>query len=159
MWELLATNGEQAVRWGLAALGMVLARLVWVRISNDWARHALGRAYDEVTAAVLEVWQTYVSEIKRAKVDGLLTDAEKREARRRAVAVAKDNLGTKGLKRLANALGVSRFFGEADAKVERWLESKTEAVVAGLKATGVMKNGVAPGTYAQPAKPLTRNPS
>lgn len=159
MWEFLATNGEKAVAWGLAALGMVLARLVWVRISSDWARQAVARAYDEVTGAVLEVWQTYVSELKRAKVDGLLTDAEKREARRRAVAVAKENIGAKGLKRLANALGVSRFFGEADAKVDRWIESKTEAVVAGLKATGVMKNGVAAGTHAQPAKALTRNPS
>ena len=159
MLEFIATNGEKVVPWVLGLVGIALARLVWGQITHTWTRQTLQRAYDEIVDAVLEVWQTYTSEIKRARVDGLLTDAEKREARRRAVELAKQNIGPKGIKRLANVLGVSRFFGEAPEKVERWFDSKTEAVYAGLKGTGVIKNGVAPGAVALPAKAITRNPS
>ena len=159
MLEFIATNGEKVVPWVLGLVGLALTRWVWGHITHTWTRQTLQRAYDEVVDAVLEVWQTYTSELKRARQDGLLTDAEKREARRRAVELAKQNIGPKGIKRLANVLGVSRFFGEAPQKIDRWIESKTEAAYAGLKGTGVIKNGVAAGTVALPAKAITRNPS
>lgn len=159
MLEFVATNGEKVVPWLLGVLGLVLSRWVWVHITHKWAKETLQRAWSEVTDAVMETWQTYTSELKRARADGLLTEAEKLEAKRRAVATAKSNLGVKGLKRLGNVLGFSSFFGEAGEKVEAWLESKAEVALAGLKATGVLKNGVAPGVVAVAAKPLTRNPS
>lgn len=159
MLDFIATNGEKVVPWFLGLVGLALTRWVWGHVAHAWTRQTLQRAYDEVVDAVLEVWQTYTSELKRARTDGLLTDAEKREARRRAVELAKQNIGVKGLKRLANVLGVSRFFGESTEKLDKWIESKTEAAVAGLKSSGVLKNGVARGTVTIPAAANTRNPS
>lgn len=159
MLEFVATNAESMVAWVLGLVALLLTKYVWRSIGHQTARVILQRAWNEVADAVLETWQTYTSELKRARADGLLTETEKREAKRRAVEIAKSNIGVKGLKRLANVLGFSRFFGEADEKVSAWIESKTEVALAGLKSSGVLKNGVAPGVVALPAKPLTRNPS
>ncbi|MBZ0234447.1 MAG: hypothetical protein K8M05_19105 [Deltaproteobacteria bacterium] len=159
MLEFVATNAEQVVPWALGLVALLLTKYVWSTIAHKTAREILQRAWNEVADAVMETWQTYTSELKRARADGLLTEAEKLEAKRRAVATAKSNIGVKGLKRLANVLGFSSFFGEAPEKVDAWIESKTEVALASLKSSGVLKNGVAPGVIAVPAKPLTRNPS
>ncbi len=159
MLEFVATNMEKVVPWTIALVALLLSKFVWSAISHKTGREILQRTWNEVADAVMETWQTYTSELKRARADGLLTEAEKREAKRRAVETAKSNIGVKGLKRLANVLGFSSFFGEANEKVDAWIESKTEVALAGLKSSGVLKNGVAPGTIALPAKPLTRNPS
>ncbi len=120
MIETIAEYGPRVAAWVFAALSTLLSTYVWVLIRAGYAREALQRAWVEVQGAVLEVTQTYSSAIKAASIDGL-TDAEKATAKAQAIAIAKENLGKKGLSRLARVIGVD---------VDQWLASKTEQAVA-----------------------------
>jgi hypothetical protein len=54
----------------------------------------------------------------------VLTNAEKAEAKRMAIKIAKANFGAKGLARLARAFGMD---------MDGWIGNKIEAVIAGNK--------------------------
>lgn len=125
MYELIAEYGTTALGWILSGLGLLLAKFVWHRIGNEKVRGILERAWLEVKAAVKEVGQTYVEEVRRAMADGKLTEREKRIAKEEAVKIAKSNIGPKGLKALARALGLE--------SVEAWLSNKVEAAVSDEK--------------------------
>lgn len=125
MYEFIAEQGYAVLSWVLAIVGTLLTRYVWRRIGNDYARGVVSRAYEEVRSAVLEVAQTYTSELKAGRADGRLTESEKTEAKQRAIARAKSNIGRKGLERLARVLDLE--------SVEGWLANRTEAAVAQYK--------------------------
>jgi len=135
MFELIAEYGDKIGALFAAALVAVLGRYVWDKINRESLRAIAQRACAEVIDAVLEVWQTYVSGLKKGRDDGQLTDEEKAIAKRMAIETAKTNLGAKGLARLARALG----FGTDLAKVENWIGSKAETAIATLKGVGLMK--------------------
>jgi hypothetical protein len=148
MFELIANYGTYFSAVLVTALAALLGRYVWNKITIDGLRAIAQRAYAEVIDAVLEVWQTYVSELKEAHADGVLTDEEKAMAKHKAIAIAKSNLGTKGLRRLARALG----FGDP-VEVERWIGGKVETAVATLKGAGMMQSPVAAAGGAATADP------
>ena len=122
MYTLIADYGAQAVALVLTGLGLVLTKLVLVKIESAWLHDVITRAWMEVRSAVLEVGQTYVDAIKEGRADGKLTDFEKGEAKAKAIAIAKSNIGKKGLKRLAKIFDV-----------EEWIANKIETVVRDSK--------------------------
>jgi hypothetical protein len=128
--ELLGSPlAAKALGWGLtAALTFVAGKLLTRWMKAGYLRDTLTRLMFEMKAAVLEVHQVYVSEISRGRADGTLTPEEKAEAKNRAMAVLKANIGKKGLARLAKVLGI-----EIDA-LDGWLGNKVEATVAELKS-------------------------
>lgn len=161
MLDIIASYGEPLATLIVSILGAVMTRFVWGKIKTDWARRLLERVYAEVIDAVLIVWQTYVSEIKDRSADGKLTDAERAEAKRRAVDTVVKNLGDTGIQRLAKILGFSSGPASTVNRTVEWLEEKTEAALAGLKSNGVLLNGVRKGTVAKaaPVPPVTVGPS
>lgn len=105
---------------GLAALA---GKWVAARTKNEQASAVTERVLLEVSAAVAQVGQSYVDALKAANEDGEITAAEAAEARSKAVAIAKSNLGPAGVQRLVRALGI-------DAQdVDRWLGTHVEAAV------------------------------
>lgn len=164
MIDIISEYGDKIGAALVALVGVLGSRYVWGRISLAWARTLAQRAYGELTDAVLEVWQTYVSELTKGRADGTLTADEKAEAKRRAIAIAKANLGPKGLARLARALGFGSLFGGDPAKADGWLGSKVETAVATLKRAGYMTKGLAPSaalassSSAAPSPAVTTDP-
>lgn len=81
----------------VALLGLAI-RWIAKRIdANDTKTEAL----EAIVLAVSVVRQTYVDDLKAANADGNLTDAEKAEARRRAVETAMKLVGPKAAALLA----------------------------------------------------------
>lgn len=70
------------------------------KVRNETLRGIVERLDDLVLKVVNEVYQTYVREIKNAREDGTLTEEEKAEAKRIAIAKLKEYLGPKGLTEL-----------------------------------------------------------
>lgn len=124
LYQILV-HGDSAILWAGAALMGLLAKYVIAKIGNENVRKYVGRAVYEVQDAVSEVYQTYVSELKKANADGKLTDSEKKSAKDMALSAAKANIGQKGLNRLTRTLG----FGDA-SEADAWLGNKIEAAVA-----------------------------
>lgn len=122
---LFSDHGVDALAWILSALAALGVKYAWGKIKNDWARGVLDRAYAEIKAAVLEVAQVYADEIKDARADGKLTADERDDAKLKALTIAKANIGTKGLARLARVLGIT--------SLDHWLANKVEANVRALK--------------------------
>lgn len=119
--------GDSVIVWVAVALAGLIAKWVLGKIGSETVKKYVGRALDEVNDAVAEVYQTYVGALKKANEDGKLTDAEKAEAKRMAIDIAKSNIGSKGLARLARILGLG--------DVDDWLDTKVEATIAKAKAT------------------------
>lgn len=114
-----------AVILGLFSVaGTILGAL---HVKSTWVQSMLARLIHEADAAVREVAQTYTDELVKASIDGSLTDEEKREARRRAVATLKANLGTKGWHRLMRILGIE--------DEERYAVTQVEAAVNRAKTS------------------------
>lgn len=105
---------------GLAAL---VGKWVNERTKNAQAAAITERVLLEVTAAVAQVGQCYVDELKAANEDGVITPSEAAEARAKAVTIAKANLGPAGVQRLVRALGIDAL------DVDRWLGTHVEAAV------------------------------
>lgn len=121
-------HGDDAITWVAVALAALVAKYVIAKIDNETVRKYVGRAWTEVKSAVAEVYQTYVAELKAASADGKLTDEEKAEAKKKAIALAKSNIGKKGLARLVRILGI-------DA-LDDWLGTQVEAAVDLSKKEG-----------------------
>lgn len=122
-WVL--THGDKFLFWALTFAGGLLATLILKQLREGTAKTIVSRALTEVGDAVLAVSQTYVSALKAAAADGKLTAEEKAEAKAKAIAIVKQNLGMAGLKKLAKILGVD---------VDGWLGNKIEAAVGAAKA-------------------------
>lgn len=113
------------------ALGAWLAAEVirWLRahVSHTQTLEALERATSAVEAAVGEVAQLYVSDLKSASEDGALTGDEAKEAQSRALAAARDYLGPKGVAMVRASLG------DDEKALDRWLVGLIEARIAAAK--------------------------
>lgn len=139
----LLAHGDKFLMWALVFVGGLAATLILKAMKDGTAKEIVSRALTEVGHAVLAVTQTYVSAIKAASEDGVLTDQEKAEAKAKAIALVKQNIGKDGLLKLAKILGVD---------LDGWLGTKIEAAVATAKSvTGVL---IAPKTdETKPASP------
>jgi hypothetical protein len=124
IYTVFAEYGIQVLTWILIAIAMIASRYLLPHIKNVWVVGTINRFGFEIRAAVLAVAQGYVNDIKKAREDGKLTDEEKAEAKRRAIAMAKSYIGPKGLKILARVLGLDN--------VTDWIADKIEAEVAQL---------------------------
>lgn len=107
----------------LTGLAAMAGNWLRKRTGNEQAAAVTERALLEVSGAVAEVGQCYVDELRKADADGIITADEAKEARRKAVAIAKANLGPAGVQRLVRALGIDA------ADVDRWLGTHVEAAV------------------------------
>ena len=165
MFTFLADYGDKIAAAFAALLGILGSRYLWGRLATGTARTIVQRAYAEIVDAVLEVWQTYVSDLRKGRADGVLTDEERATAKARALAVARQNLGAKGLTRLARALGFGSLLGVDDDATSKWLATKVETAVAGLKSAGLMTGStrpapiVATGIATSPTTVGAANPS
>jgi len=120
--------GDKVLSWVLALLGTLLSTYVIRKYLSGSVRDILSRALAEVVDAVMEVKQTYADGLKAGAEDGKLTREEAAEAKARALAVVKSNVGAKGLARLARVIGVD---------VDRWLGTKVESTLANIKGATV----------------------
>ena len=120
--------GDSVIAWVGAFLLAALVKFVAGKIGNDTASKIVVRALNEIGAAVAEVWQIYVAELKEANADGKLTGAEKAEAKAKAIKKAKALIGKEGLARLAHILGTDALDG--------WLSNKIEAEIDARKSLG-----------------------
>jgi hypothetical protein len=120
---------------GLAALTWVatkVAALIKARVQNEYLRGVLLRLDDAVFTAVREVHQVAVESIKSANADGRLTPNEKAEMKARALAVIKSHLGLRGIKELAQVMGLDA------GNVDGVLSTRVEAAVHDLKRARVV---------------------
>lgn len=134
LFAWIVTAGGSAITVAITWVLMKLAAYLSHRVGSA----ILARAATEITGAVLEVEQTFVSVLKADAADGKLTSAEMKEAKDKAIAVAKRNLGKEGLERLGRVIGVD---------LEQWLGSKVESAVGALRVS-------APASPAAGAGPL-----
>jgi hypothetical protein len=108
------------------ALGWVYSRFVASRINSTRLGDMIAKTGQELRAVITEVHNTYVKALKDAGQDGEWTSKEKAEAKARAVAKFKENLGVKGIKRMTKVLGIS-------GAVDSWLGTQVEATLTDMK--------------------------
>lgn len=114
-----------ALTWAAAKL----ATFIRSKVDNEYLRGVLVRLDDAVVTAVKDLQQTVVAEIKAATADGKISEAEKQRIKDAAVANVKSYLGTKGIRVLAEVLGLS------GGALDSFLGSKVEAAVHDLRLT------------------------
>lgn len=126
VYSLVADYGPTVVAGVFTVIATVFA-LIWKK--QSWARDMVVRVGVEVKAAVLEVEQTYIDELKKAKDPASeggveITKAEAVRAKDLAIAAVKRNIGIEGLRRLARILGITA--------LDQWLGTHVEAAVKSL---------------------------
>ena len=125
MYSLIAEYGDKAIAYVLAALLALLVNKLLALIEGKTIRELAGRFASEAFAAVREVGDGYVADLKHYNDDGKLTDDEKKQAKATAIRIAKANFGPKGIKRLARVFDI-----------EKWIGNKIEAFVGDEKRLG-----------------------
>lgn len=100
----------------------------WVRtkVKNEKLQALLLRVDDAASTAVLSVGQTYADALTRAAADGKITKGEADEAKRRAVAEAKRQLGPEGWEQWCKLMG-------NESKAEDGLSARIEAALKKVK--------------------------
>ncbi len=119
--ELIATVA-------LAILTLLAARakrFLDRKIDRDDRQDILFQVGEAVFAAVKQIGQVYVNDLKLAATDGKLTEAERREARKAALQTARSQLGPKLLAQLAELFALS-----TPTEIDNFLFAKIEAAVA-----------------------------
>jgi hypothetical protein len=136
-YSLIIDHGREAVAWALGALAAAAAWLVVrVGVSATW-RSLLEEVGAHGRDVVQEVFQVYVEELKAARLDGKLTEDERRHAKALAMAKLKERLGWRKLLELGGGLVARVFAGSSWAKrVEEFLGGAIEASVADAKREG-----------------------
>jgi hypothetical protein len=133
MLEVLSPVLLAALTW----LAAKAAQFIHAKVKNEYLRGVLVRLDDAVLAAVREVHQVTVEELKAASADGRLTPEERARVRARAIETVRTHLGTRGLGELAKVLGLD------DGGIEKLLATRVEAAVHDLKrARANHMNGV-----------------
>ena len=138
-----------ALTWAAAKL----ASFIRSKVDNEYLRGALVRLDDAVVTAVKDLQQSVVAEIKAASADGKISEAEKRRIKDAAIANVKSYLGTKGIRVLAEVLGLS------GGAIDNFLGSKVEAAVHDLRLTERAISTTAAVPTAEVARPLASTPA
>ena len=139
-----------ALTWAAAKL----ASFIRSKVDNEYLRGVLVRVDDAVVTAVKDLQQTVVAEIKAASDDGKISEAEKRRIKDAAVANVKSYLGAKGIRVLAEVLGLS------GGALDSFLGSKVEAAVHDLRLTErAVSAAPAPKPAAESPRPLASTPA
>jgi len=140
----------------VAALAWAAAKaseLIRSKITNEYLRGTLVRLDDAVLTAVKEMQQTVVAEIKAANADGKIDDAEKTRIKAAALSNVKSYLGAKGLRVLAEVLGLS------DGTVDHYLGSRIEAAVHDLRLVERASSPQAATPSTGVSSPLASSPT
>jgi len=139
-----------ALTWAAAKL----ASFIRSKVDNEYLRGVLVRLDDAVVTAVKDLQQTVVAEIKAATADGKISETEKQRIKDAAVANVKSYLGTKGIRVLAEVLGLS------GGTLDSFLGSKVEAAVHDLRLTErAVSAAPAPKPAAEASRPLASTPA
>jgi hypothetical protein len=114
----------------IIALGLGFAiRWLHQKTKSDLLIRIVRGVASAARLAVQEVWATYAKALKDASADGSLTDAEKSEARSRAIALLKSYLGAKGLALLCSSLGLDQ------STLDKYLGAHVETALSDEKRT------------------------
>lgn len=127
LWNLvsMAIQGLAPVLLAILSwLGVMASKWIQEKVKNETASGILLRLDDAVLTVVRELQQTMVDDLKAASSDGKLTKEERDEIKTKALGNLKSYYGTKGLKILAQVLGLS-----IGAEFDKFLSSKLEAKV------------------------------
>jgi hypothetical protein len=130
-----------------AVIGLWLARAA---VTRAWLRAFLDRFREIREAVVLEVEQTYVDRILKARAPtspggAELTPEEQAEALRTAVGRLKELVGLAALERALKLMGLPR----TPAFVDQWLATWVEATVKRLSIEQAVANAAAPARIAE----------
>ena len=131
LWAHLAKGVEALSPLLLAALSWLslrIAALINAKVKNERIQGILLRLDDAVFLAVREVEQVFVSMLKTASEDGVLTAEERRQAKDAALRAARSYLGTRGLAELGKVLGLP------EDEVDRVIGGRVEAAVYNMRA-------------------------
>jgi hypothetical protein len=121
--EVLSPVLLAALTW----LAAKVAQLIHAKVKNEYLRGVLFRLDDAVLAAVREVHQVTVEELKARSTDGKLTPEERARAKQVAIDAVKSHLGKRGVGELAKVLGLD------NGGVDKLLSTRVEAAVHDLK--------------------------
>jgi hypothetical protein len=138
-----------ALAWAAAKA----AELIRSKVTSEYLRGTLVRLDDAVLTAVKEMQQTLVAEIKAASADGKIDDAEKARIKAAALSNVKSYLGAKGLRVLAEVLGLS------DGTVDHFLGSRIEAAVHDLRLAERATTPQVPASTMGGGSPLASSPT
>lgn len=126
--------GWQIVEWvtpiALALLTWLLsivARWLMGKTRNEALKALLLRLEDAAALAVQEVEQTFVGDLRKARIDGKLLEDEKQQALTAALTATKRMLGNTGNDEIV------RLFGLTPEQVDGFLTSRIEAVLHSLR--------------------------
>lgn len=134
--------------------------LAWIAARFAWLRAFWERFHAIKAAVVLEIRNTYVEALKRAKDPTSpggtsLTPEEATEALRKAVDRFVDMIGLGALERAMKIMGLER----STAFIREWLATWVEAEVKDLSIREVVANGAAPAKVAAVAFEAVRRAS
>ena len=110
----------------LALLGAWLANEIRRRVQSEHARGVMLRLVEATDAAVREVEQTVVPEVRAAAADGKITGEEAAKIRDAAVNRAKMYLGRRGIGELQRVIDTDQ--------LEAVIRGRVEAAVHGMKS-------------------------
>jgi hypothetical protein len=121
----------------LTWLAAKVAQLIHAKVRNEYLRGVLVRLDDAVLAAVREVHQVTVEELKARSADGKLTPEERARVKQVAIDAVKSHLGKRGIGELARVLGLE------GGAIDKLLATRVEAAVHDLKrARASHTNGI-----------------
>lgn len=129
-----------------------LASYIGHKVQNEYLRGALTRLDDAVLVAVKELQQTVVAELKAAAENDKLDETARKRVKDAALANVKSYVGPKGLRVLADVLGLS------NEMLDQFVRSRVEAAVHDVRleervatASVVVTNTVTPPAAATSA--------
>jgi hypothetical protein len=123
----------------MAAVGWVatrLAQLINSRTRSEAMRSALLRVEEIVFAAVREVQQLLVDDLKARSPDGRLGPADRERVKQAALATVRAELGSRGIAELARVLGTPQ------NALDHVLATRIEAAVHEMRRGAPVTNGV-----------------
>lgn len=108
------------------ALGYAI-RWLSAKVHSERVQTLLATVQEAIEAVVREAEQTLVEGLKKARLDGKLSEEERTAVLKAAIDSAKRAIGTKGLALLESAAGVG------EAELDSWLRTRIEAEVQKLR--------------------------
>lgn len=115
---------------GISWLSVKISKYIQAKTNNALLEGILTRLSDAVFTAVAQCEQTIVTELKKARADGVVTAQEYMHIKNMALNSAKQYLGEKGLSELKKILGLD------DGGITKLIADKIEAAVLSMKAPG-----------------------